>query len=209
MAAGTVIAAVSSAVSIGKGIHDSIQAKKARESAQKKLDNYKRQELKNPLTGVSVPTAGYEMEKEQVMRSEAEGAQLLAQGGAQSAIGGASALANTSQRSMADISSRLTNAEFRLKEMLAGAEAEKTRMQERREEQDIAGLGAEIAYNRAAGAAGFDRAISGLASGAELIDASTQGRAKRDPFSDDAMTPMSPNYSTQIQTDIPSTNALR
>lgn len=168
MAAATVIiAAASAAVSIGKGIHDSAQARKRERSARKRLENYQRQDLSNAYSGMAVPTAGATMAREEAVRTQAETAYLAGQAGARG-LGAASSIAGMTQQSMERIDAQLQEAQFRLQSMVAEDEARIRSMQEEREQQDIAGLGAEIAYNRSVRDASISRIVSTGASLAEL-----------------------------------------
>lgn len=177
-AATTIIAAASAAVSIGKSIHDSNQANKAEKSRQKALENYDRQELASAYGGLSVPMSGYKMQQEEIQRQQAEQTYMLSQTGAQGAIGGASQISMIGARSMRQLSADLEAAQFRLSEMKAADESNIRSMRETREQQDIAGLGADIAYNRAKQDAAVSRGIDTMASLAELSQDTKWGNSK-------------------------------
>lgn len=163
----TIIAAATAAVSIGKSIHDSSQARKRERSARKRLENYQRQDLSNAYSGMAVPTAGATMAREEAIRTQAETAYLAGQAGVRG-LGAVSGIAGMTQESMGRIDAQLQEAQFRLQSMVAEDEARIRAMQEEREQQDIAGLGAEIAYNRSVRDAATSRIVSTGASLAEL-----------------------------------------
>lgn len=163
----TIIAAASAAVSIGKSIHDSSQARKRERSARKRLENYQRQDLSNAYSGMAVPTAGAAMAREEAIRTQAETAYLAGQAGVRG-LGAVSDIARMTQQSMGRIDAQLQEAQFRLQSMVAEDEARIRAIQEEREQQDIAGLGAEIAYNRSVRDAATSRIVSTGASLAEL-----------------------------------------
>jgi hypothetical protein len=167
-AATTIIMAGAAAVSIGKSIHDANKANKAEKQAKKNIVNYDRQSLTNVYAGTSVPMAGYELERQEMQRSQAEMSNMLAQGGAQSAIGGASQISMMGTRAMQDLSARLEAATMTLSQLKAQDEANIRGMTENREQQDLAGLGAELSYNRSKQDEAVSRGIDTMASVAEI-----------------------------------------
>lgn len=164
----TIIAGAGLALSAGQTLYQASEASDAAAKAERELDAYPRQDLRNTLSGFSVPTEGFKMEQAQLQQTQAELGYQLSQSGARGAIAGASLLSAQSQRSMADISNRLTQKQFEFQNMLASEEARIQQMKERREEQDIAGLGAQIAYNKGAEQQSYQGLVSTVISGAEL-----------------------------------------
>lgn len=170
----TILAATAAATSLGKGIYDVVDSKSKAKSALKNIENYKMPELSNVYAGLSAPTSGIELQKEQLQQQQANLANVLAQSPG-SAIGGAMALAQQGQLTMKDIGSQLDQAMFNIKQLQAEDESRMRSFREQRAQEDIAGLGAEYAYQRSRGDAGVGRAIQSVGSLAELGASTTWG----------------------------------
>jgi len=167
-AATTLLAATTAAFSVGKGIHDMSRGSRMASENMDKLENYDRQSLDNAYAGMSVPTQGFEMQKEQAMQTQAQLGSILSKQGARGAVGGAPGLAESTRETFDAISGELTQAEFQMRQLFAEDEARIRGMVERREEQDIAGLGSRVAYGESLQDAGGSRLISTLGSTANL-----------------------------------------
>jgi hypothetical protein len=162
-----VLGATAAAASLGKGLYDTIDSAKKSKSALKKIESYDRQDLNNVYAGMSAPTAGIEMQKQQAQQQQADLSNMLAQS-PNSAIGGAMALAQQGRISMKDIGNQLDQAMLNIKQLQAGDEERMRSMREAREQEDIAGLGAEYAYQRSRGDAGVGRIVQTVGNMAEL-----------------------------------------
>lgn len=167
-AASTFLAAATTAFSVGKGISDMSRGDKIASQAMKDLEGYQRQDLDNAYAGMSVPTQGYEMKREQAMQTQAEVGSILSSQGSRGAIGGAISLAESTNQTMEAISAELTQAEFQLNQLMAEDEARIRGIVEQRESQDIAGLGARAAYGESLKESGGSRLVSTLGSTANL-----------------------------------------
>jgi hypothetical protein len=105
------------------------------------------------------------------------------------------------QQSMGRIDAQLQEAQFRLQTMVAEDEARIRSMQENREQQDIAGLGAEMAYGRSLRDAATSRIVSTGASLAELSADTAWGDKKLwggTPRDGGATQSAAPNASTNL-----------
>jgi len=167
-AATTIIAAATAAVSIGKAIHDTSAGNRQAKKAERDIKNYQRQEPSNVYSGLSMPTASYELQRTGIMQSQAEAINALSQAGARGAIGGSPKVMSTTMGYVGDLSARLEEAKFRIDQLKASDEARIQQMRETREQEDLAGLGAQAAYGRSLASAGTNQLVSTGASIAEL-----------------------------------------
>lgn len=194
-AIGLGIAAASAATSIGMSLKQSEDGRRRKEQAEQDLDNYGRQELKNAYANLSVPMEGYRMREEQIQQQTANMTDMLSMAGARGMTGGTMALMRQSQEGMSKIQADLEQSQFRVKQMIAGEEARIQGLRESREQQDIAGLGAELAAGRQQEQQGVVGAIKGagafattaMTAGAKLgkdntVD--TQDTTIADPYAD-------------------------
>lgn len=175
-----IIAAVSAAYSIGSSIHQQIQAGKEKKAAQKELENMERQTFSNAYSTLTAPTAGYNMQKESIMRSQAEAANAMSQYGARGVVGGSQRLMESTQSAVGDLSAKLAESKFRIDQLRASDEARIQGMQERREEMDIAGLGAQLNYGQQLQQSALNTGVSSMASMAELFTNMDSGMTEAD-----------------------------
>ena len=167
-AVSTALAVATGAVGLGKGIYDMNQGKKLARQAQESIDNYAMPRLTNAYAGMAVPTQGATMAAADAARSQAEASHLVSQGGARSAIGGASSVAESTRETMARIGADLTSSEFNLKNLMAQDESRIQGLKENRAQADLAGLGAQRAYGQSQKDAGLSSIVSTGASLAEM-----------------------------------------
>jgi hypothetical protein len=162
-----IIAGATAAYSVGSSIYKSSQEKKEKERAERDLANYKRKPLENTMANLSLPTAGAQMEREEVIRAQATAARDLSQMGTTGASN-ISELATMSAKHMRDIGSRLDKSQFNLNQLKAEDESRIRDIYSAREEQDIAGIGSRINTATQNKAALDQQAISSMASLAEI-----------------------------------------
>lgn len=135
---------VSAAGSIGQMISGASRARKAK----KALENYQRQELKNVTEGLRVSTLGAEMQTQEAQRRFATTVDALQSGGVRGLVGGLGAAEQQQQQVQQQIGANLDQQQAQIERMRAQDEARIQGMQEAREQQDIAGMGAELASGR-------------------------------------------------------------
>lgn len=162
-----IIAAVGVAVSAGSAISQSAKAKKRERAAQRRLDEYRRQDLGAQTPNIGLPLIGAEMARQEAIRSQAELTGLASRGGV-AGLATTGAIAGQTSESMRRISAQLEEAQVRLQYMKAEDQRRIMEMQEARENADIQGLGMEIASARGEREAAWQRNISTLASVAQL-----------------------------------------
>jgi len=181
----TALAVGSAAVSLGSSISNISKGKRISDRASDRLDNYQRQDLQNVYSGMAVPTQGATMQRREAQRTQAETAYIAGQMGAQGLMV-APRIADTTQRSMERIGAQIEESEFRLQQMIAEDEARIRQIREGREQQDIAGLGAEMAYGQSLEQSGWQGITSTLGSAANLAMSSqptdTTGSQYKGPY---------------------------
>jgi len=161
-AIGLGIAAASTAASTGMALRQAHEGREMRREAEKDLSEYKRQQLQNVYAGMTVPMEGFRLREEQLEQQMATGVGALSGAGARGLVGGIPALMQQGQMTAAQIGADLEQSQFKIQQMIAQDEARIQSMQERREEQDIAGLGAQIQAGRQQKYAGYQGAISSV-----------------------------------------------
>lgn len=156
MAAFTTIAvAAGAALTAGGGAANMIKGAKRAKNAQKALDNFKRQELKNVTEGMRVSTLGAELQTQEAQRRFATSVDALKSGGVRGLVGGLGRQEQLQQVQQQQIAADLDRQQINIDQMAAQDEARIQGMQERRESAAIAGLGSEIAAGKAQQAQGF------------------------------------------------------
>ncbi len=173
----TILAAASLTASVGKSSYDIVRGRKIEKSARRRLENYERQTLESTTRGLSVPTQGAQLEREETMRTQAEMASLAGQFGARGA-GMSMGITDMTRQSMSRISAQLQESEMRLQTLIAQDEARIQSMMERREESDIMGLGSQMAYGQSLRDSAAGRMISAASSATELMSVSDFGKTK-------------------------------
>lgn len=164
--AGAALTAAGSAGNMIKG------AKRAKD-AQKALNNFKRQELKNVTEGMRVSTLGAELQTKQAQSRFESSVDALRSGGVRGLVGGLGNVAAQDQAMQAQIGAGLDQQQVAIDQMGAQDEQRIRQMQEQRESGAIAGLGQEIA----AGKAQQQQGIAGIAeAGMSVLSAGLGGQ---------------------------------
>lgn len=159
MAALTTIAIAGAAVAAAGSTANIISGANRAKKAQKALDNFKRQELKNVTEGMRVSTLGAELQTQEAQRRFATSVDALRSGGVRGLVGGLGRQEQIQQAGQQQIAADLDRQQQQIEQMAAQDEANIRNMQEQRESSAIAGLGMEVA----AGKNQVSQGISGLA----------------------------------------------
>lgn len=166
IAGGAALTAAGSAGNMIKG------AKRAKD-AQKALNNFKRQELKNVTEGMRVSTLGAELQTQEAQRRFATSVDALRSGGVRGLVGGLGQQEQIQQAGQQQIGAGLDQQQVAIDQMAAQDEQRIRQMQEQRESAAIAGLGSEIA----AGKAQQQQGIAGIAeAGMSVLSAGIGGQ---------------------------------
>ena len=164
--AGAALTAAGSAGNMIKG------AKRAKD-AQKALNNFKRQELKNVTEGMRVSTLGAELQTKQAQSRFESSVDALRSGGVRGLVGGLGNVAAQNQSMQAQIGAGLDQQQQQIDKFAREDQASIRQIQEQRESGAIAGLGQEIA----AGKAQQQQGIAGIAeAGMSVLSAGLGGQ---------------------------------
>lgn len=156
------VAAAAGAVSAVGGIAQSISGARQAKKARQAIAAYERQDLSNVYSDLSVSTLGADLQREELARSTGASLDALRSGGARALVGGIGKLQEVNTSVARNIGVDLDEQERRIQEMVAGDELRIQQMQERREEQDLAGLGQQLNTGLQNQAGGIGTAVSGL-----------------------------------------------
>lgn len=153
---------------VAKTVIGARQAKKAREA----IKNYRRQELKNAYSDLEVSTLSADLQREELARTSASSVQALRSGGVRGVIGGVGSVQESNALQSRAIGADLDRQQQQIDQLRASDEVRIQQMQETREQEDLRGLGQQLAVGQQnvmggisdiAGAAG---AMGGLGGGA-------------------------------------------
>jgi hypothetical protein len=156
MAALTTIAIVGAGLAAAGSTANIISGASRAKKAQKALDKFKRQELKNITAGMRVSTLGAELQTQEANRRFATSVDALSSGGVRGLVGGLGRQEQIQQSGQQQISADLDRQQQQIEQMAAQDEANIRNIQEKRESSAIAGLGSEIAAGRNQVAQGVD-----------------------------------------------------
>lgn len=138
-------AAINLGGSIAKGIKGAQRAKKMREA----IAQYDRQTLENTVRGkVGVSTLGADLKREEAGRTTASSMDALASGGVRGMVGGVGKVQANNNLVNREIGADLDRQQQTIDMAAARDDARIRQMQERREEQDLAGMGREMESGR-------------------------------------------------------------
>lgn len=180
MAAATAIIMAGAAVaSTGMAISKTAKANKAMKEAQRKIDGFQHQELRNTLEGVAVPQQIFNLETQQLQRSVANAQDMATMAGAR----GMAILPGLQQAEFEQqqrINANLEDNLYRLSLAKAQEDARIQQMQEQRENQQLAGYQNQYGVAQGMKNTGQRETINGImAIGSTLgsaIDGAVAGR---------------------------------
>tara|TARA_R110000803_G_scaffold78075_2_gene143098 strand:- start:17114 stop:17704 length:591 start_codon:yes stop_codon:yes gene_type:complete len=133
-------AAIGGIGAIAKTVMGAKQARQAREA----IENYQRQDLTNAYSSLSVSTLGADLATEELARATATGVQALQQGGSRALIGGMGGVLGQNIAQSRQIGAGLDAQQKDIDKLRAQDDQRIRQMMERREEQDLAGLGQQL-----------------------------------------------------------------
>ena len=178
------MAVAAGVVSVVGGVAQSVigarQAKKAREA----IKNYKRQELKNAYSDLDVSTLSADLQREELARVSASSIQALRSGGVRGVIGGVGSVQESNVLQSRAIGADLDRQQQQIDQLRASDEVRIQQMQERREEEDLRGLGQQLATGQQNVMGGISTAAAGVGALAGL-----GGQAQTNPTVTPVQTP--------------------
>lgn len=185
------IGIITSAVSTGLSVYQTIKADKDKKEAKEELENYERQELDNAYKGMSkYPTEAFGMRKDAADVELATMANIASRSGRGLAIAGRAG--DTYNRRARELSADQEKYQYERDKLIATGEFEVQRMTEDRENQDIAG------YANLYGAADQNKNNALISLGNSLVyGAETFNDGDWNPFSDENRSARQGNRATR------------
>jgi hypothetical protein len=173
---------ISAGVGLLGGLFRSAKGAKMARNAQKAIDTYKRQKLQNSFGDVGVSRLGADYMAEQNARNMAQGVDALRTGGMRG-LGMIGQLQSNSYRNLQNSAADLDRQRTAIDMARAQDDSRMRAMQERREEQDLAGLGRMLDTGRQdqmGGLQDFSQGLLGL--GAMSINNNLMNPPDRTPY---------------------------
>jgi hypothetical protein len=165
------IAAIGLAISGAASLAQAIRGEKRRKDAQRALERFQRQELRNVTEGLSVSTLGAELQTQEARRRFATSVEALRSGGVRALVGGLQGQERYMQDFQRQIAADLDRQAREIGLLGAQDQARIRAMQEARESAQIAGLGMEAAAGRRQAQAGLSGLVSTGIAGAQIAAA--------------------------------------
>lgn len=133
-----------SAVSLGVSVYQTVDAKKKQKEAEKAAEEYDRQKLSNPYENLQVSTRGSDLQQENINTQVSTTVDALRSGGSRTILGGIPTLYDNVIKSNQQVAASLDQQENQNQQLEAQGNAMVQNMQERREENDLIGIGNAI-----------------------------------------------------------------
>lgn len=170
--------AVPAAITGGIGIAQAISAGKQAKRAKEAIDNYQRQTLTNPYSGLQVSTLGADRMREDLARTVATMTEQAALGGIKGVASLAPNIVQQQNAQEAQIAANLDEQEKQRQQMIAQGNAMVQQMTEQRENNDLLGLGQQLSVAQQNQANGFNTVAQ---AGAGAMAAGASGLFSKTP----------------------------
>ncbi len=154
--------AVSTLVGLFSGGRARKEARKRAKSAQVRIDNFKFSPLENAFTTTQVSTKGSDLQTDILKTGKATQLQLASQGGNRGVIGSLGTINQNSNIKSRQISADLDQKVRNLELQRAQDEANMRGIQENRQQNELAGLGAQVNNYNQLRAQGSNNLMSGI-----------------------------------------------
>ena len=164
--------AVPAAITGGIGIAQAIGAGKEAKRTKEAIDNYPRQTLTNPNSGLQLSTLGADRMREDLARTVATMTEQAALGGIKGVASLAPNIVQQQNAQEAQIAANLDEQEKQRQQMIAQGNAMVQQMTEQRENNDLIGLGQQLSVAQQNQANGFNTLAQ---AGAGAMAAGTAG----------------------------------
>lgn len=164
--------AVPALITGGVGIAQAISAGKEAKRAKEAINNYQRQTLTNPYSGMQVSTLGADRMREDLARTVATMTEQAALGGIKGVASLAPNIIQQQNAQEAQIAANLDEQEKQRQQMIAQGNAMVQQMTEQRENNDLLGLGQQLSVAEQNKANGFNTLAQ---AGAGAMAAGTAG----------------------------------
>lgn len=157
-----IAAGASAALGVAGGAINYFEGKKRKEAAEKALSQFERQELTNVHEGRQVSTMGADLLREENSRAVASGVQALRESGTRGLIGGLGRIQQQNNKLNRGIAANLDEQRKGIDRDIAQDNTRIQGVQENRDNQELAGIGAELEAGRQTQANGLSAAISSV-----------------------------------------------
>ena len=134
-------AITSSIIAVGTAGYQIVNSEKQRSDAKKAIDDFDRQELKNPAEGIRISTLKSDQQTDANNSNFATAVDALQRGGTRAVLGGLPRLNEANILLQNTISQALSDQDARRSVLIAQGEAQLIDLQEKREINAIQGLG--------------------------------------------------------------------
>tara|TARA_B110000285_G_scaffold37217_1_gene40273 strand:+ start:2856 stop:3437 length:582 start_codon:yes stop_codon:yes gene_type:complete len=166
MAAATTIALVGAGVGILAGGAQAVSGAVRAKRAKRDLENYERQEVTDLADNLRVSTLGAEQQQEGLAQSESTAVEALQASGARGVIGGVSGVQKNRAQAEQGIAAGLDQQMTNIEQTKYQDKVRQFNTTEGRQNQDIAGMAAEMQAGRAAVQQGLGTIAGAATSGA-------------------------------------------
>lgn len=178
---GVITSAAIGAVGVGMSVAKGISENNKRKQYEKAINNYDRQELKNPYEDLQVSRKGTDLALQENARNSANMVEAM-QGGGINGLGMLSQIQSNTNDLNQQVTANLDQQYINNENKKAEGEAMVMQMQERREEGDLAGLGNAMATAQNNSNQAFSSAINGAMTGAMSVAGAMQNQKMLDSF---------------------------
>lgn len=172
---GVITSAAIAAVGVGMSVAKGISENNKRKEYEKAINNYDRQELKNPYEDLQVSRKGTDLALQENAQNSANMVEAM-QGGGINGLGMLSQIQSNTNDLNQQVTANLDQQYINNENKKAEGEAMVMQMQERREEGDLAGLGNAMATAQNNSNQAFSSAINGAMTGAMSVAGMAQNQ---------------------------------
>jgi hypothetical protein len=161
--------AITGGLGVGMGIYQTIAGAKEKRDAQKALENYKRQELKNVQKDRTISTLGTDRQLQEQARLASTQVSALQGGGTRTLVGGLGRVEAGNQNVNQQIAANLDMQQKEIDAAIAQDDANIRAMQEGRENADIEGLSSQYMSGKQDQNTGLGNIVMGAGMAANSI----------------------------------------
>lgn len=139
-----ILSGIGAGINLLGGISKAISGSKRERSIKNAIENYERQDLRNVFSSIGVSSLGADLLREENARVSATSIDALQSAGARGVVGGLGSVLRQSNLVNREAAADLDRQQQDINRLRANDDARIRSMQERREEEDLRGLGTEL-----------------------------------------------------------------
>lgn len=210
---GVITSAAIAAVGVGMSVAKGISENNKRKQYEKAINNYDRQELKNPYEDLQVSRKGTELALQENARNSANMVEAM-QGGGINGLGMLSQIQSNTNDLNQQVTANLDQQYINNENKKAEGEAMIMKMEENREEGDLAGLGNAMATAQNNSNQAWGSAINGAMTGAMSVAGAMQNQKMLDTGNGSVsnelnLNNISPNNGVEVvRTEVPISSSV-